>query len=132
MILDHLLCCAAKVQKTHGDGTAATPFPKRVQLAVTDHFQSARRYDLKKVLWVCDPVAKSGSPALLAGPQKGAPYPITPSTCGPANATDKGTPLVQPKFAAARGLTVASQLETRQLDAKKELVLCLPSFTPAP
>ncbi len=154
--VDHFLCYAAKVQKKHGDGTAATPFPKRVQLAVTDHFQSARRYDLKKVLWVCDPVAKSGSPALLAGPQKGAPYPITPSTvdqptmrlvcyaakpakktiaqlgCGPANATDKGTPLVQPKFAAARGLSVASQLETRQLDAKKELVLCLPSFTPAP
>jgi hypothetical protein len=154
--VDHFLCYTAKAQKKRGDGTPVAPFPKRVQLTATDHFQTARRYDVKKVLWLCDPVAKSGTPVVLGGPDKGTPHPIAPATvdqptmrlvcytvkpakktipqlgCGPADATDKGTPLVQPKFAVQTGLAVASQLESRQLDAKKEMVVCLPSFTPVP
>jgi hypothetical protein len=49
-----------------------------MQAVVADQFQT-RRYTLKRITKVCNPVDKSGTPILLAGPAKGSPNPITPA-----------------------------------------------------
>jgi hypothetical protein len=150
--VDHFLCYQAKAQKKLADGTAATPFPKGVQVDVTDAFQQ-RRYDLKKVSWVCHAVGKAGAPQLLAGPAKGTAFPITPATildpsaqlvcyqaklsgkliaqngCGPAIPGDKGTKIVpaQAKQVPQLGVQLGNQFGAGQLDTKKAVVLCIPS-----
>jgi hypothetical protein len=149
--VDHFLCYQVKVQKKLASGTPVAAFPKGVQADVADAFQT-RRYDLKKVVSLCLPVAKTGSPQLLAGPSKGVPFPLAPSTvgnpgaflvcyqaklatktiaqngCGPANAVDKGTKIV-PKQAkhGSQLVQVGNQLGGQALDTKKESLLCIPS-----
>ena len=78
--VDHFLCYKAKAQKKLADGTKLSKFPKGIQVEVADQFESeARRYDLKKITKLCNPVDKSGDPLLLAGRDKGTPKPITPA-----------------------------------------------------
>jgi hypothetical protein len=153
--VDHFLCYQVKAQKKDAAGAAVAPFPKGVQADVTDPFET-RRYDLKKIVALCHPVSKSGAPVVLSGPEKGAPFALTPAAirnpgshllcyqaalakkhiaqngCGPAVAGDKGTALPQAKPAPRLGVHVADQLGGRQLDTKKTSLLCLPSTLPAP
>ena len=124
--------------------------------SLTDAFQT-RRYDLKKVASVCLPVAKSGSPQLLAGPNKGTPFALTRATvgspesflvcyraklatktipqngCGPVDPADKGAKMVpkQPKH-VPRLVQVGNQLGGGALDTKKESLVCIPSTRVAP
>jgi PKD repeat protein len=153
----HFLCYQAKQQKNRADGTPVAPFAKGVQADVTDHFQT-RRYDLKKVVQLCNPVSKSGSPVLLAGPAKGAPLAITPATirnpeshlvcyqakqakklivqngCGPVSPTDKGAAIVPPqaKHVPRLGMYVANQFGPGRLDTQDQTLLCIPSSLPGP
>lgn len=149
--LDHFLCYKVKVPKKRSDGTVVPPFPKKAQVDVTDGIQT-RRYDLKKIVTLCLPVAKSGTPTLLAGPNKGAPFPLTPATvrhaasqllcysakpatktyaqsgCGATNSKDKGVAIVpKPAKHAATALAVADQLQVTSLVTKKESLVCLPT-----
>ena len=77
--VDHFLCYQVKPQKKRTDGLPAAQLPKKAQRELVDQFQT-RRYDLKKVAWLCNPIAKSGTPVLLAGPDKGASVALTPAT----------------------------------------------------
>ncbi len=150
--VDHFLCYRAKVQKKRSDGTVVPSFAKGIQVDVTDEF-ATRRYDLTGLSLLCSPVAKTGTPTVLAGPDKGSIVPITPAAirhpdahlacytaklakkhidqhgCGAANASDKGTPITppQPKPIAHRGLHVANQLGSGEIDAKKPTLLCVPT-----
>ena len=150
--LDHFLCYKAKPQAKLADGTKLPTFPKGIQVDVSDQFQT-RRYDLKKITKLCNPVGKSGDPVLLSGPDKGAPKPISAATirhpddhlvcyaatiakkrieqsgCGPADPADKGTTIepAQAKHAKLTGLFVANQFGTERLDTIKETELCIPS-----
>jgi hypothetical protein len=96
-------------------------------------------------------VAKDGTPELLAGPEKGKTFPLTPATvrnpasflicyqvklakkripqngCGPANPADKGTKITQTKHAPQPGVPVGNQLGGGVLDIKQERLLCIPS-----
>lgn len=150
--VDHFLCYQAKAQTKLEDGTKLPKFPKGIQVEVSDAFQT-RRYDLKKITRLCNPVDKSGSPAYLAGPNKGEPKPIAPASrrnpedhlvcylakqakkaieqdgCGPAP-SDEPAPKIDPapeKHQRIEGLYVASQLGEDQLDTIKETELCLRS-----
>ena len=150
--VDHFLCYQAKAQKKLADGTAAALFPKGVQVDVTDAFQQ-RRYDLKKISWLCHAVGKDGTPKRLAGPEKGTDFPIIPAAilnpgaqlvcyqaklagklipqngCGPPTPGDKGTKIVPApaKHVPQLGVQVGNQFGGGQLDTKKEVVLCIPS-----
>ncbi len=150
--VDHFLCYKVKTQKKRADGTPTTPLAKRTQVDVADQLHvQARRYDLKKLALLCNPVAKSGNPTLLSGHEKGTPFAITPSTirnpgsrllcytaklakktiaqngCGPADPADKGTKITQQKTVPQLGVHVANQFGSGQLDAKKETLVCIPS-----
>ena len=155
--LDHFLCYQAKTQKKRADGTPVAQFPKGVQAEVGDAFQT-RRYDLKQVASVCLPVAKSGTPRLLAGPDKGAPFALEPATvgsphaflvcyraklatrtipqhgCGAVDPDDKGTKIVppQPVHVPRLAVQIGNQLGGGVLATKKETLVCVPSadFTP--
>jgi hypothetical protein len=153
--VDHFLCYQAKPQKKDAAGTAVTPLPKGAQVDVVDLLET-KRFDLKKIVALCVPVAKSGTPTVLSGPTKGTAFPLTPATvrhptthllcyqaalakktiaqngCGPATPGDKGTALVQAKHAPRPGVHVADQLGTRRVDTKKESLVCLPSMLPGP
>lgn len=155
--LDHFLCYQAKAQAKLADGTKLPKFPAGIQVDVSDQFQT-RRYDLKKITKLCNPVAKSGDPVLLAGPDTGAPKPIAPATirhpddrlvcyaatiakkrieqsgCGPADPADRGTPIepAQAKHAKVTGLYVANQFGTERLDTVKQTELCIPSTIESP
>lgn len=146
-LVDHYLCYAAK---------AKTAVPRGAQVDVNDG-RSTTRWDLKKLSLACNPVDKSGTPVLLAGPDKNTAFPITPATvrtpdvhllcyeaklakrrieqtgCGPTTPGNKGTAIkpAQPKPAAQSGLSTANQFGTRPLDAKKATLLCLPAAAPA-
>lgn len=78
--VDHFLCYDARVTK--GD-INPNGFPRGIQVDVVDQFQT-RRYQLKKITKLCNPVAKSADaqdpPLILAGPNAGTPKPIQPST----------------------------------------------------
>jgi hypothetical protein len=158
--LDHFLCYAAKAQKKRSDGTPVGGLAKGTQIDVADAIdpQTTRRYDVKKVAWLCDPVAKSGTPSILAGPAKGTPFPLTPASvrhagshlvcytvapakkrvqqtgCGPTTPGDKGTKIVPPQTKPVPfvGRFVASQLGAGQVDGKKPALLCMPASLAAP
>lgn len=155
--VDHFLCYKATPQKKFSDGKEAPVLPKGTQVDVADQFQG-RRYDLKKPEWLCNPTSKSGDPALLAGPQKGSPFPLEPAQirnpsthllcykakrskkrieqngCGPAIAGDKGTKIEpkQEKHEKRFGVYVANQLEATQVDTKTERLFCIPSAVLVP
>ena len=77
--LDHFLCYRAKTQKKLANGTPLPRFPRGIQVEVSDQFQS-RRYDLKKITKLCNPVAKSGDPVFLSRDNRGDPKPIEPAS----------------------------------------------------
>jgi hypothetical protein len=144
--LDHFVCYAAKPR---------TKLAKGTQIDVADEFQT-RRYDLKKIDKLCVPVAKSGTPFVLKGPDKGTPAPITAAAvqhseallvcyqaklatkvipqlgCGPVDPKSKGTKIVpkQPRHTPRLGIFLANQLGTPRLDSTKEIALCIPSLSP--
>ena len=159
--VDHFLCYQVKVQRKLSDGTKLPKFPKGMQVDVEDQFQT-RRYDLKKITKLCNPVAKSGSPKFLSGPNKGGDAPIEPASigspeqhlvcyqaklakkaiaqdgCGALDPADKGTKIV-PKPAKHQkriGVHIANQFGAAQVDTNKEVELCIPSqklvATPTP
>jgi len=150
--VDHFLCYKVKGQKKLADGAKLPGLPKGIQVEVEDQFQ-ARRYDLKKITKLCNPVDKSGDPVLLSGPNKGDPFPITPASrrnpgthlvcykaklakkfiqqngCGSADPADKGTKIdpEQAKHEKRIGIFVNNQFGPGQLDTKKEVEFCIPS-----
>lgn len=145
-LVDHYLCYAVKAK----GGVA-----KGAQVDVGTG-AATTRWDLKKLSLLCNPVDKSGAPTVLAGPDKKAPFPITPATvrtpnvhllcyqakvakrrieqtgCGPTTPKDKGTPIkpAQPKPAGQSGVQTANQFGVRPLDAKKATLVCLPAAAP--
>jgi Outer membrane protein Omp28 len=151
-LVDHFLCYAARPQKRLADGTRPPPFRKGVQVDVEDQFQ-VRRYDLLKVTKLCNPVAKSGSPVILSGAERGNPKPIEPALvgdpdsrlvcyrarrarrlvpqdgCGPAQPTEKGPRIEprQPRHERRRGIQLANQFGSEQVDSVGERELCVPS-----
>lgn len=150
--VDHFLCYLAKLQKLDDQGNKLPKFPKGIQVDVEDQFQT-RRYDLKKITKLCNPVDKSGSPVILNGPNAGDPKPITPATiidpenhlvcyqaklakkfiaqagCGAATPGDKGTTIEpkQDKHTKLTGIYLANQFGNEQVDTVKEFELCIPS-----
>jgi hypothetical protein len=150
--VDHFICYKAKPQTV---GAVVGKIPKGTQVDVIDQFHAqARRYDLKAVTKFCTPADKSGNPVFLKGGAKGTPAPITPATvlhadsslvcyqaklakvaipqigCGPLDPKAKGTKIdpAQSKFAPTTGIFVNNQLGPRQLNAVKELELCVPTI----
>jgi hypothetical protein len=79
--VDHFLCYRARAERRTLSGVQLPRFPRGVQVDVTDQFQT-RRYDLLRIEKLCAPVAKSGSPLFLAGPDEGTPKVIGSSTIG--------------------------------------------------
>jgi len=79
--VDHFLCYQAKTAKVDGGG-APQSFPRGTQVSVVDQFET-RRYDLKKITRLCNPVAKSSDPmdlpVLLSGSDAGTSKPIEPA-----------------------------------------------------
>ena len=150
--VDRFLCYAAKAQKRRLDGSPVAALAKGAQVDVADAFQT-RRYDLKRLAFVCNPVAVSGTPTVLAGPRKGTTVPIAAAridapdarlacyraalakrfvpqiACGATDPKDKGAKIVppQPKHRQLRGVAIADALETSAVDTKKERLLCLPA-----
>jgi len=154
--VDHFLCYDVKVQKTDAAGNRQAKFPKGIQVEVTDQFQS-RRYDLKKITKLCNPVDKSGDPLILSGKQRGDPFPITPAAirnpdahlvcyratvakrfieqqgCGPLDPTDKGVPIDPPQAKHTPvAVFTANQFESGQSTSKKAVEFCIPSTKNAP
>jgi hypothetical protein len=156
--VDHFLCYRARKQSKLSDDTPLPKFPKRMQVEVADQFDgmAARRYDLKRVTKLCNPVAKSGTPNYLAGDNEGSPKPITPATidnpvdhlvcykavlsrktiaqngCVPADPDDTGTDLEQAKHTKVIGFFVNNQFGPEHLDSTREVELCIPSLKFAP
>jgi hypothetical protein len=153
-LVDHFLCYAARPEKRLADGARAPRFPHGVQVDAEDQFQ-ARRYDLLKVTKLCNPVAKSGSPVILSGAQRGTPKPIEPALvgdpdsqlvcyrarrarrlvpqdgCGPAQPPQKGTRIEpkQPRHQRRLGIQLANQFGSEQADSVGEREICLPAQT---
>ena len=154
--LDHFLCYNVKVQKRDAAGNRLPRFPRGIQVDVTDQFQS-RRYDLRTITKLCNPVDKSGNPAILKGKQRGDPFPITPAAirnpddhlvcyratlaknfiqqqgCGPLDPNDKGA-RINPRQAKHTPVTVftANQFESSQSKSKRAVELCIPSTKDLP
>jgi glucose/arabinose dehydrogenase len=149
--VDHFICYRARVERTLPDGTRLPAFPRGIQVDVVDQFQT-RRYDLKRIDKLCSPVAKSGSPVFLSGPDDGLPKPIdtaaieNPEThlvcyrariarktiqqlgCGPLNPEHPGGfPLEQPRHQRIEGIYVNNQFGPERLDTSKDIELCLPA-----
>jgi hypothetical protein len=138
-------------------------FPKGVQVDLLDQFQpgppapNPRRYDLKTISKVCTPVAKTGSPIYLAGPNAGNAAPITPASiqhpsehlvcykakpakkfiaqtnCRPTTPGDLGTTITppNPKHIPV-SMYLANQFGTEREDSAKEAELCFPSLKTLP
>ena len=141
--LDHFLCYRAKQRGK---------LPRRMQVDAVDQFQ-ARRYDLKKVTKLCAPVAKSGTPIYLSGPNAGsaksidsavirnpgdhllcykatlARSTIAQTGCLPSDPSNPGTAIdpPQPRHTARLNVYVNNQFGAGQLDSKKEVEICVPS-----
>jgi glucose/arabinose dehydrogenase len=154
--LDHFLCYKARVQSKLSNGTPVAKLPKGMQVDVVDQFDgmTSRRYDLKRVTKLCNPVDKSGAPVFLAGDNEGDPKPITPATidnpddhlvcykavlarktiaqsgCVPATPGDSGTEIVPPqvKHTKVLGAFINNQFGPSQLDSQREVELCIPSL----
>ncbi len=151
--VDHFLCYRARAERRLPDGTQLPRFPRGIQVNVVDQFQT-RRYDLVRIDKLCAPVAKSGSPLFLAGPNSGTPKVISSSTidnpethlvcyrarmarktipqngCGPLNPADpNGLPIVpkQERHQRLEGIHVNNQFGADQLDTSREVELCLPA-----
>jgi hypothetical protein len=80
--LDHFLCYQAGAAKVDGNGIALPKFPRGMQVDVVDQFQT-RRYDLKKITKLCNPVDKASDPldppVVLSGADAGTAKPIQPA-----------------------------------------------------
>jgi cysteine-rich repeat protein len=149
---DHYLCYAAKVEKKRADGSPAPEFRAGTQVEVVDQFQS-RRYDLKSITRLCNPVRKSGVPFFLAGPDRGRPAPITPADvkdpgghlvcyraepadrfivqegCGPRVPRLSGRiEPPQPPHEPVENLHISNQFGEQELRSRWEVELCIPSL----
>jgi hypothetical protein len=155
--VDHFLCYDARPQRRLADGTRVPDVPRGIQVDVEDQFQ-VRRYDLTDVSRLCTPVAKSGEPVLLSGPDRGTPRPLAPAAirnpvvsllcyeakaatrhveqegCGPADPGDRGTLIAprQEKHVKRTGIHVANQFGAERHDTVKEIEVCVPTILTAP
>ncbi len=81
--VDHFLCYQAKAMRRNSAGALLPRFPRGMQVDVVDQFQS-RRYTLRKITKLCNPVDKSADPqnppVLTGGPNRGDAKSITPAT----------------------------------------------------
>jgi hypothetical protein len=124
--------------------------PRGLQVDLADQFQT-RRYDLKRITKLCNPVNKSGTPVYLAPPSKGSPALITPATiqnpadhlvCYAASLAKKSNAqtscvavvpptsapaLNQPRHTAVVGMHLNNQFGPERLDSMKEKEICIPS-----
>ena len=156
--VDHFLCYKARTPPRSADGTRLPRFPRGIQVEVVDQFDGddPRRYDLRKVTKLCNPVDKSGTPILRSGPNRGGPFPnplegasienadahlvcyqavlstsnIVQNECGPADPTDRGT-RINPRQARHTKLenqvVINNQFRPERLDTIKETEFCIPS-----
>lgn len=154
--LDHFLCYKAKAQRQASNGSTLPKFPRGIQVEAADQFES-RRYDLKKVTKLCVPVAKSGSPLLMSGPNAGTPKPIDGAAirnpnlhllcykaklsrrmiqqngCGPAQPGDPGTAIpIQPGHMPRNGVHLNNQFGPLDVNTIKAEEFCVPSFVTVP
>jgi hypothetical protein len=156
--VDHFLCYRARAERMLPDGTRLPRFPRGIQVDVADQFQT-RRYDLLRIEKLCTPVAKSGSPFFLSGPDAGTPRAIGSSSisnpdthlvcyrarqarktilqngCGPLNPADPGGFPIEPKqqrHQRIEGIHVNNQFGAGQLDTSREIELCLPAAVVLP
>lgn len=156
--VDHFLCYRARAERTLPDGTRLPAFQRGIQVDVADQFQT-RRYDLERIDKYCVPVAKSGTPLFLSGPDGGTPKAITPATisnpdvhllcyrarlatkqipqvgCGPLNpANPDGLPISskQQRHQRIEAIHVNNQFGPGQIDSSREIELCLPATQVAP
>ena len=142
--VDHFLCYQAT--------TPRSVARLGLQVDVVDQLR-AGRYDLERITKVCNPVAKSGAPVLLAGKNRGEPKPIEPASirdpsrhlvcytaklaprfieqdgCGAADPNGKGTRIEPDQKApvSRRGIHVNDQFGPAQLDTRALGELCIPS-----
>jgi len=154
--LDHFLCYKARTQSKLSNGTPVAKLPKGMQVDVVDQFDgmTSRRYDLKRITKLCNPVDKSGAPVFLAGDNEGDPKAITPAVidnpddhlvcykavlskksitqngCVPATPGDTGTEIVpeQTKHTKVLGAFLNNQFGPLQFDSNREVELCIPSL----
>jgi hypothetical protein len=156
--VDHFLCYKARAERTLPDGTRLPRFPRGIQVDVADQFQT-RRYDLLRIEKLCAPVAKSGAPVFLSGPDAGAARPIGSATirnpetflvcyrsriarklilqngCGPLNPADPGGFPIDPAQARHQrleGIHVNNQFGPDRLDTSRDVELCLPAAAVLP
>jgi hypothetical protein len=108
--IDFFQCYTVKASK------GAPGFPKGVQAAVAEQFETERTLDLKKPKRVCLAVGGAGLP--LA-------QPLARLLCYPVKAA-KGSP----KHTRRSGVFVANELATHQIDSVKEEQLCVPATVP--
>lgn len=88
-------------------------FPKGLTAAVTDALVTAKTYDLKKPSNICTSVDIDGAGQL---------HPNARMACYKVKGADGSTPLVAPE-----GVLIADQFGVRELDVKKESILCVPA-----
>lgn len=156
--LDHYLCYKAGAQTRLSNGTRVDAVGEGFQVEVVDDFDGvqARRYDLTKVSMLCVPTAKSGTPTLQSGPNRGDPKPISPASvrhandnlvcygarlakqrrpqngCAAADPRDGGTTIVpkQAKHVPIPALHSADQFGVLLAKTSKEKEVCLPARIP--
>jgi len=143
--VDHYLCYTVKSK-------VVVKARRGIQVELVEQFES-RRYDLKKLVRFCTPVAKDGNPVLLSGPQQGTPKDIEPAViqnpevflacygvkianrfiaqdgCGPASFPYIETTIVPPQepHTARYGINTNNQFDPMIWSSKKALELCIPT-----
>lgn len=154
--LDSYLCYSAKALRRLANGDKVDDLIDGIQVDVVDDLNAGetRRYDIKKVTRLCLPAAIDGAPALTAGPDRGAPWPINPATirssgqsllcysvglarkyiaqdgCGPAEPGDRGTGIDprQTRHERKEGVHTADGFGSAIAKTSKEKEICLPTI----
>jgi len=109
---DHFLCYAAAAQSKRIDGTPLPKLPKGMQVDVADQFQT-RRYDLKTITRLCQPVAKSGAPVLLSGRTRAHPSRSSPRQSATRSSFWSATRRNSPPNTSRRAAAVRQARRTR-------------------
>lgn len=157
--VDHFLCYKAQVQKRDDTGANLPRFLRGTQVAVTDQFETDRRYDLMRITRLCNPVKKTGTPVFLNGPQRDDPKPLSPAPafkhaeahlvcyaakiakktvpqdgCGPQLPIAGVTNILpkQPRHTKQLGVYLNNQFGPEIVNSLKAVELCIPSTKTLP